>query len=57
MSGEAGVTIDPDGTITIDDTEIEAMLHELARRWNVSAERALALALEQAWSREGTSQA
>jgi len=55
MSGEAGVNIDPDGTITIDDTEIEAALHELARCWNVSAERALTLALEQAWAREGPS--
>ena len=55
MSERESVTIDPDGTITIDDPEIEAALQELARRWNVPIERAFVIALEQALAREGAS--
>jgi hypothetical protein len=53
MNKRKSVTIDSDRTIIIDDPELEFALHELARRWNVPVERALALAFEQALTREG----
>lgn len=55
MNERESVTIDSDGTVIIDDPGLESMLHALARHWNVSVERALALALDQALERERAS--
>jgi len=47
-----GVTIESDGTVRIDHLRIEAQLAKLAQIWNVPADRALILAVEQALMRD-----
>lgn len=52
MDSEDGVRL-MDGVIYIDHPDIEAGLHALAARWNVSVEDALGISLRRALAEHG----